>query len=111
LGETLVAQVPVLHEGPVKSVQKLGVMISRSKFISPNRRQNLLLAAEKAGVPEEQVLRETDMSELMEGLYVKVEDDENVIGRYKFVRETFTNAILDSETHWHDRIIVPNKLK
>jgi hypothetical protein len=86
-------------------------MISRSKFISPNRRQNLLLAAEKAGVPEEQVLRETDMSELMEGLYVKVEDDENVIGRYKFVRETFTNAILDSETHWHDRTIIPNKLK
>jgi hypothetical protein len=77
LGETLVAQVPVLHEGPVKSVQKLGVMISRSKFISPDRRQNLLLAAEKAGVPEEQVLRETDMSELMEGLYVKIEDDEN----------------------------------
>ena len=52
----------------------------------------------------------TDMSEDMEGLYVKVEENGAVVDRYKWVRPTFLTAILDSGTHWMDRPIVPNQL-
>ena len=110
IGKNLISQVPVLHEGPVKSVKQLASMVSRSNFITENRKQNLLDAATKAGISEEQVLRETDLDERMEGLYIKAEENGRVVGRYKFVRESFTSAILDSETHWHDRTIIPNTL-
>lgn len=52
----------------------------------------------------------TDQSHLMEGLYVKWEEGGVVKGRYKFVRDSFTNAILDQEQHWHDRPIIQNRL-
>lgn len=34
-----------------------------------------------------------------------------VIDRFKYVRNSFLNTILDSETHWINRTIIPNKLK
>ena len=46
----------------------------------------------------------------MEGLYIKVEDDEQVIDRLKYVRYSFLQSILESNTHWLDRPIIPNKL-
>jgi hypothetical protein len=110
IGERPISQVLVLHEGPVKDAKTLAAMITRSHFITDNRKQALEDAATKAGVPVEQALKETDLDERMEGLYIKAEEDGKVVGRYKFVRESFTNAILDSETHWHDRTIIPNGL-
>jgi hypothetical protein len=94
----------------MKDAKTLAAMITRSHFITDNRKQALEDAATKAGVPVEQALKETDLDERMEGLYIKAEEDGKVVGRYKFVRESFTNAILDSETHWHDRTIIPNGL-
>jgi len=46
----------------------------------------------------------------MEGLYVKWEEEGIVKGRYKFVRKSFTNKILDQEQHWQDRPIIKNML-
>jgi hypothetical protein len=108
IGTRPITQVRVLHEGQVKDLKTLAAMVQRSHFITDNRRQALEEAATKAGVPIEQALKETDLDERMEGLYIKAEEDGKVVGRYKFVRESFTNAILDSETHWHDRTILPN---
>lgn len=47
----------------------------------------------------------------MEGLYIKVEDAGEVKERYKYVRSSFLTNILNSESHWLDRPIVPNVLK
>lgn len=55
--------------------------------------------------------KQTDASDLMEGLYIKVESENEVIDRFKYVRNSFLNTILDSETHWINRPIIPNKLK
>jgi hypothetical protein len=57
------------------------------------------------------VVRETDMSEDMEGLYLKLEDADTVLGRYKWVRPSFHTAILDSGSHWQDRPIVANRVR
>jgi len=57
------------------------------------------------------IRRETDHSELMEGLYLKVEDDERVLSRYKYVPASFLTAVLDSGSHWLNRPIIPNQLR
>lgn len=54
--------------------------------------------------------KQTDISDFMEGLYIKVESEDEVIDRFKYVRSSFLNTILDSETHWVNRPIIPNKL-
>lgn len=107
-----ITQVRVLHRGPVNSFAELGAMVGPSAFITSQRieklRQQALHVVGENNV--ERVLSETDLSPEMEGLYIKQEEDGKVVGRYKLVRQTFTNAILDSETHWHDRPIIPNML-
>lgn len=105
-----VCPVLVLASGEVSSVKELKSMIKRSNFITYQRAFNLHDAAKAAGVSYHDATEHTDMSDDMEGLYVKWEEDGIVKGRYKFVRDTFTNAILDQEQHWHDRPIIQNQL-
>ena len=53
---------------------------------------------------------ETDASDEMEGLYLKVEEEGRTVGRFKWVRSSFLTAILDAGGHWQDRPIVANGL-
>jgi len=76
-----VQSVPVLASSPVPALETL---LTRSRFSS---------------------------SETMEGLYVKWEADGHVLGRYKYVRQQFLQAVTDSMTHWMDRPIEPNRLR
>ena len=46
----------------------------------------------------------------MEGLYIKIEENGQVVERLKFVRPSFTQTVKVSPTHWLDRPIVPNGL-
>ncbi len=62
------------------------------------------------GIDPDEAARETDPSDLAEGLYLKVEEEGRVVERYKFVRASFVNTILDSGTHWLRRPVVPNGL-
>jgi hypothetical protein len=47
---------------------------------------------------------------LAEGLYIKLEDDRQVLGRFKWVRPDFVQTILDSGSHHSSRPIIPNAL-
>ncbi len=94
----------------------------RSEFLSTGERHRLL-----AGIPVVSVpvlgsgeIRALDSylgrsacssTELMEGLYLKQEEDGRVIGRYKYVRAGFLQAVADSGEHWMDRPIEPNRLR
>ncbi|GAA3219539.1 RNA ligase family protein [Actinocorallia longicatena] len=77
-----VTPVPVLHEGPLPSLDALTALLGRSLY----------------------------SSEPAEGLYVKVEDGRETVGRFKWVRSSFLTEILDSGSHWADRPIEPNGL-
>jgi hypothetical protein len=105
-----VTSVLVLYEGAVASDGALANMITRSNFITDERIMNLNNTAEAAGVVATEAWKHTDHSTDMEGLYVKWEENGVVKGRYKYVRQSFTNSILDQEEHWHDRPIIQNRL-
>jgi hypothetical protein len=114
----VVVPVTVLAYGKFSALKELQAMIGRSKFITDNRVGVFLDAAVAGGLLRgafgnkevQEAMATGDWDERMEGLYVKWEDEHRVLGRYKFVRPSFTNAVLDQETHWHDRPIVQNKL-
>jgi hypothetical protein len=105
-----VVSVPVVHEGPLPKGVSLKALIKHSLYKSEQWRQVLEEIAVEAGVGVDRVLRETEDSNLAEGLYLKHEDGDRVIGRYKFIRADFHQAILDSGSHWRARPIVPNQL-
>ena len=64
-----------------------------------------------AGVDPDRVARETDPSDLAEGLYLKVEARRRRAPRATSgSARTFLTAVLDSGSHWLARPIVPNQL-
>ena len=85
-------------------------MVALSLYKSPDWSARLRAEAEKRGLDAERIARETDPSPLSEGLYVKLERDGRVEGRFKFVRKSFLSSVLDSGSHWLNRPIVPNTL-
>lgn len=106
----LVEPVKALSAGTFKQLKELQSLIGRSNFITDKHHENLNAAALEVGVDPFEAWKHTDPSEKMEGLYVKWEEDGIVKGRYKYVRDTFTNAILSQDSHWYDRPIIQNRL-
>jgi len=107
---SFVCPVLVIAERKFQKLSELSSLITRSNFITDDRFENLTAAAIDAGVLPVDAVKHTDLDTRMEGLYVKWEADGIVKGRYKYVRDTFTSAILEQETHWHDRPIIKNRL-
>jgi hypothetical protein len=102
--------VPVLHTGTAGSMGHLTAHLGPSRYRSAAWRDALVRVCGGIPVDATQVLRETDPTELMEGLYVKVEEADCVVARYKFVRASFLTTVVDSGSHWLDRPVVPNQL-
>ena len=102
--------VPVLWTGRARTMEDLTRLIGPSRYQSARWRERLRDACRAAGQDPAQVARETDASDLMEGLYVKVEESGRVVERYKYVRAGFLTAVVESGTHWLERPIVPNQL-
>ena len=112
LADVPVVSVPVLYSGLApKRVQDLLALLAPS----------LARSAQWRAVFEEQVLRQqldlplawrqTDGSDLAEGLYIKVEENGQTVARYKFVRSDFVQTILESGSHHSERPIVANGLR
>lgn len=106
-----VVSVPVLSEGPLKRPEQLTALVGASRFKTPGWRDALGEACARHGVDVGRVVAETDPSDEMEGLYVKVEEGGEVVGRYKFIRPGFLAAVLQSGSHWLNRPILPNGLR
>ena len=110
LKNTSVLSVPILGEGQYSTKDEMLKLLGPSRFVTGNQRQNLYDAAVKLGLDPERSCDETELSGMMEGLYIKVEEDGQVIDRMKFVRSAFLQCVDFSETHWIDKPIVPNQL-
>jgi hypothetical protein len=109
-----VVSVPVLHSGPLESLPALTGLVRHSAFKSRDWRDALRRAAANGENAlwgrVERALAETDPSDLAEGLYIKIEERGQVVGRYKWVRGSFHDAVQHSGSHWLDRPIVANQL-
>jgi RNA ligase len=102
---------PVLYSGAVRTDGDIAALVGRSRFKSDVWRERLRQVCTALGLAPEAVARETDMSDAMEGLYVKVEEGDRVLARAKFVRATFSDTVQRSGSHWQERPIIPNQLR
>lgn len=105
-----VVSVPVLAEGVFQTKEELVSLLGPSNYISSRKMETLRHTSEKLGLDPDRQCRETDDTDLMEGLYIKIEENGQVVERLKFVRPSFTQTVEVSPTHWLDRPIVPNAL-
>lgn len=107
-----IVSVPVLYAGVApEKASDITRLIGYSLGRTDGWRTALEATAQNRKLDVERVVSQTDSEDRTEGLYIKVEDDERVLARYKFVRSSFTQTIMDGEEHWQDRPIVPNGLK
>lgn len=102
--------VPVLASGIFHNKEDIIRYLGNSNYISEHHREHLRTDAESLGLDPERVLRETDASRTMEGIYIKVEENGIVTDRMKYVRGSFLQTVEESQTQWLDRPIVPNRI-
>lgn len=106
-----IVSVPVLFTGVLPSQSALVQLLGPSHFIQAGHRDQFDRLCQQQGLDLERSRQQTDFSSLMEGLYLKVEDQGIVQARYKYVRADFLTTILQSESHWLSRPIIPNQLR
>ena len=84
---------------------------ARSAYQTERWRENLAAALAEVDPRAAQILRaQLDARPAREGLYFKIEDDEAVIERFKWVRPSFTQVVQDADTHWMTRPRLYNRL-
>lgn len=105
-----VKSVPVLEAGRYEKLSDITRLIGHSNFVSRDPAKSLREQCEKYGVDTERTRGQTDLDGIMEGIYIKVEEGDYTVDRLKYVRHSFLNAILDSESHWMNRPLVANRL-
>lgn len=105
-----VASCPVLASGKFTNIDEILKYLGDSKYISSDHIAHLREAAERLGLDAGRVCRETDASRTMEGIYIKVEENGEVVDRMKYVRASFLQTVEESQSHWLDRPIVPNRI-
>lgn len=105
-----VYSVKVLESDRFANAWELDELITSSWFVSIGQTEKAVVAFEQAGLRRGDALAQLDLSGQMEGLYIKHEDENQVLGRYKFIRKEFVDKIIQSG-HWQDRPLVQNQLK
>ncbi len=98
-----IRSVPVLAAFKPTKMSQLTDLVKRSLYQSENWAEVLWKKSEKEGLALQELLKQTDRSDLSEGLYIKHEDEKKVIGRYKYVRPEFVENIINSGSHLIDR--------
>ena len=106
-----VASVPVIGEQMFRDAAELADLVTGSAYKSAVWRESLERQCESLGLDTARTLAETDASPLMEGLYLKREEAGVVKDRFKWIRASFLTAVVESESHWLARPILPNLLR
>jgi len=110
-GTAPVLAVPVLYQGvaPAK-LKDLLAMVVHSYAKTPAWRDTFESVVKREGFDLAKAWSQADKSDLMEGLYIKVEEEGKVVERYKLVRSDFVQSILDANVHHSEQPFVPNQL-
>jgi hypothetical protein len=100
LPPSFASSVAVVHSGPIEDLAQLHALVQFSNYKSVRWRERLGCAPAELGVED---------SDLMEGLYIKVEDPDFVLRRLKWVRPAFLDHIAAAGQHWRDRAELHNQ--
>lgn len=107
-GGDIICSVPILKIGRIAPNEDMKKYIIPSFYKTERWKIDLEHYCTKYHYDFPQIVKETDDSILSEGLYIKVEDKDSVVGRYKYIRHQFLATILASGSHYKDRAIIPN---
>jgi RNA ligase len=102
--QDFIRSVPVLAAFKPTKLSQLTDLVKRSMYQSDNWAEVLWKKSEKEGFELKELLSQCDRSDLAEGLYIKLEDEKQVLGRFKYVRPEFVQNIINSGTHLIDRV-------
>lgn len=105
-----ICHVPVLASGVFNNINEILKYLGNSNYITEAHIEHLREDAERLGLDVDRVCRETDSSRAMEGIYIKVEENGEVVDRMKYVRASFLQTVEESQINWLDRPIVPNRI-
>lgn len=107
-----VVSVPVLYAGLAPAtLAELTALLGPSLARSHGWLEVFERIVRREGLDEARCRAQTDFSPLAEGLYLKVEEGDRTVGRLKWVRHTFVQAILESGSHHSEQPLVPNQLR
>jgi hypothetical protein len=108
LADSPITQIHVIHEDVLRKINNFGQYIGVSPYKTSRWKERFdLVMASPIGRHYDQA--ETDQTQLMEGIYVRIEDDEQIVGRMKLHREGFDKIHMDDDK-WLRRPIFPNQL-
>ncbi|WP_238876517.1 RNA ligase family protein [Achromobacter xylosoxidans] len=106
-----VLSVPVLYDGLAPArLADLKALLRPSLAKTARWRDAFEATVRREGLDLALAWKQCDKSDLSEGLYLKVEADGQTLGRYKWVRADFVQAILASEKHHSEQPYAPNQL-
>ena len=98
----IIHSVPILKEGYIRNYEELISLVEESKYISSNVLENYSKVDSK-------YKDSITSSRLMEGIYIKIEEDGVVKERFKYVRRAF-KQIQEDNNDFFSRPIIPNML-
>jgi hypothetical protein len=108
--KNIIHSVPVLEITTSLSLEKINNLFHKfpkSTYKTLQWEQNLKKNCLINHIDFEITLNQTLNDQLYEGFYIKTENDNNVIGRYKWIRKNFMNILLNG-THWKTHVPVNN---
>ncbi len=105
-----ISSVPVLAEGKFEQLKDVLKLLGRSSYVSDLHMERLVEYCEQNGLNVAERLEETDQTDIMEGLYIKIEEGGCVVDRLKYVRAGFAQGAMTSPHHWLHKTIIPNML-
>lgn len=111
LADGPVISVPVVYAGeaPTKQ-QSLLDLVEHSLAKTANWKHCFEQIVQREQIDLNKAWQQCDQSDLMEGLYLKLETADHTIGRYKWVRRDFVQSILDAKQHHSEQPFIPNQL-
>lgn len=111
LRDSPVISVPVLYAGPAPArMRDLIALVQPSLAKSAAWRARFEATVLREGFDLAKCWRQTDKSDLAEGLYIKVEAEGRVMARYKWVQPGFVQTIEEAGTHHLQQPFIPNQL-
>jgi hypothetical protein len=111
LADGPVLPVPVVYAGTAP--KKLADLLAHLKpsLAKTNRwQENFEETVKREQLDVAKAWKQCDKSNFAEGLYLKVEQDGETVGRFKWVRADFVQAIIKSDKHHSEQPFVPNLL-